>query len=220
MIKACVFDMDGTVLDTISTITHFVNVTLSEFGIEGITEEECKYFVGNGARILIERTFASKGISDKELFEKVLSYYVRAYDENPIYKTAPFENMLTLLEELRKMGIKTACVSNKPHDTVVSLAKHFFADRFDVVFGARNGVPLKPQPDAVLEALDKMGVPSEEMAYIGDTGVDMQTGNNAKAALVIGVLWGFRKEDELRENGADVIVNETLQILEEVKKLA
>ena len=101
MIKACIFDMDGTVLDTISTITYYVNETLKKFGIREISEDECKIFVGNGARVLIERTLKSRGC-DENMLEEVLAVYGAAYDANPVYKTAPYDGILKLLSDLQK----------------------------------------------------------------------------------------------------------------------
>ena len=219
MIKACIFDMDGTVLDTIGTITYFVNVTLEKFGIRKISEDECKIFVGNGARLLIERTLKSRGLEDEKLICEVLDSYNAAYDADPNYMTKPFDKITELLAALRAHGIKVGIVSNKPDFITRPLSEHFFGELVDLTVGGREGVPLKPSPDAVLEMLESLGAAPSELVYVGDTGTDMQTGKNAGAYLTVGVLWGFRKESELRENGADVIVNNPLQILDEVIKL-
>lgn len=219
MIKACIFDMDGTVLDTITTITYFVNVTLKKFGIPEISEDECKIFVGNGARILIERIFKSRGIEDSAFLEEVLNSYNAAYDENPTHLTAPFPEIPELLSKLKARGIKVGIVSNKPDFITRPLAERFFGELVDLTFGGRDGIPLKPAPDAVFSVLDAFSAKPSECVYVGDTGVDMQTGKNLGARLTVGVLWGFRSEKELRENGADVIVDTPLKIFDEVLKL-
>ena len=218
MIKACIFDMDGTVLDTITTITYYVNVTLEKFGIKKISEDECKVFVGNGAKILIERIFKSRGC-DESMLTEVLDSYNAAYDENPNYLTAPFDGIPELLAALKARGIKVGIVSNKPDFLTRPLAEKFFGDLVDSACGGLDNVPLKPAPDSVLKMLRDFGASPSECAYFGDTGVDLQTGKNVGARLTVGVLWGFRKEDELRQNGADVIVKHPDEILGEVLKI-
>ena len=219
MIKACIFDMDGTVLDTITTITYFVNETLKKFEIPEISEDECKIFVGNGARILIERTLKSRGIEDEKLISTVLDAYNAAYDANPTYKTEPFSGIPELLAELKARKIKVGIVSNKLDFITRPLSVRSFGELVDLTFGGKEGVPLKPAPDAVLSMLKEFGVEASECVYVGDTGVDMQTGKNLKARLTVGVTWGFRSLAELLENGADVTVNSPDEILREVLRL-
>ena len=211
--------MDGTVLDTIGTITYYVNVTLKKFGIKEISEDECKIFVGNGAKLLIDRTLKSREVYDVDLASRVLESYNLAYDENPTYLTRPFEKIIELLEELKKRNIKIGIVSNKPDFLTRPLAERYFGSLVDSTVGGKDGVPLKPSPDSVLNILSEFGCEPTQLAYIGDTGTDMETGNNAGAALTVGVLWGFRSEEELRHFGADVIVKHPLEILDEVLKI-
>lgn len=213
MIKCCIFDLDGTILDTIGSITYFVNKTLSEYGIESVTVDECKYFAGNGARNLIKRALTSKGVTDEALTEKILADYVLAYDKDPLYLTTVFDGIDRLLSELRARGVKLAVLSNKPDSTVKSIVKEFFGDSFDVALGGRDGVPLKPDPTAALDILNMLGFTPEETAWVGDTSTDIETAKNLKAALSFGVLWGFRKRDELEAAGADVIVSLADEIL-------
>lgn len=219
MIKACVFDLDGTLLDTIESIRYFVNLTIQKYGIEQISTEECKQFVGDGAKNLIKRTLSSRKISDAELEEKILLEYNAAYLANPLYLTEAYKGIYELIDGLRARGIKIAVVSNKPDFVTRPIVKHFFGENIDLCFGKRDGVPLKPSPDSTLEAIRMLGAESMESAFIGDTGVDMQTGRAAGFALVIGVRWGFRKENELLRSGADVVVSSPLDILTEVMKL-
>ncbi len=218
MIKACIFDMDGTVLDTITTITHYVNVALQHFGLSPISEDEGKVFAGNGAYKLIERALRSKGKTDPELIKEVLDYYNSKYDEAPLYLTSPFPGILELVDELHAMGIKLAILSNKPDFVTRPIGEHFFGDKFDYIRGAVDGVALKPSPDGLIKLLADMGVQHNECAYIGDTSVDMRTGVAARAGMTIGVLWGFRTLDELLNSGADIIVKHPSQILEKIKR--
>ena len=218
MIKCCIFDLDGTILDTITTITYYVNLILEKNGIEPITEDECKYFAGNGARLLIERSLNSKGIYDEERIARILREYVDAYDLEPLYLTEPFEGISELLFSLKSHGIKLAVLSNKPDTAVKSIIEHFFGDIFDDAAGGKDGVPLKPDPTAARGILERLGLSECETAWIGDTSTDIETGKNLGAALSFGVLWGFRKRDELERAGADRIVSHPSEILSEVMK--
>lgn len=216
MIKCCIFDLDGTILDTISSITHFVSKTLNKYGIEGITVEECKYLAGNGARSLITRSLHSKGIDDAAMVDKILPEYVADYDSDPWYLTKPFDGIIKLIEDLKAHGVKVAVVSNKPDSTVKIIVPHFFGDIFDAVSGIKDGVALKPDPSTGINILQELGISAAETAWIGDTYIDMETGKNLGAAINIGVLWGFRKRDELEDAGADVIVSHADEILAEI----
>lgn len=213
MIKCCIFDLDGTVLDTINTITYYVNVTLERHGIEKITVDECKYFAGNGARLLIERSLKSKGVTDEQTIVRLLDEYNATYNANTLYLTRAFEGINELLLGLKANGIKIAVISNKPNPTVQPIIDYFFKDVFDVALGGLDGVPLKPDPAVPRMVLEKLGISESETAWIGDTSVDMQTGKNLGAALNIGVLWGFRKIDELVGAGADIVVERAEDIL-------
>ncbi len=219
MIKCCIFDLDGTILDTIVSITYFVNKTLNEYGIESVSVDECKYFAGNGARNLIKRALTSKGVMDEALTEKILTDYVEAYDNDPLYLTTVFEGIDGLLSELRLRGVKLAVLSNKPDSTVKSIVKDFFGDAFDVALGGREGVPLKPDPTAALDILNMLGFTPEETAWVGDTSTDIETAKNLKAALSVGVLWGFRKRDELEGAGADIIASSADEVLRGIMSL-
>lgn len=212
MIKCCIFDLDGTVLDTLASIKHFVNKTFQKFGVEGINEEECKAFVGNGAKNLIERALLSKGSFEPEFFEAVLCDYVKAYDENPTFLTDAYPGVRELLSKLKEKNVRLAVLSNKPDFAVKSLVKHFFNDTFDIVFGAREGAALKPNPDSALEILESLSLSASECAFIGDTGTDIETAKNMKARLSIGVCWGFRSKEELSAKGADVIAESCADI--------
>ena len=213
MIKCCIFDLDGTVLDTITTITHYVNVTLEKHGIDKITVDECKYFAGNGAKLLIDRSLASKGITDPDFSAKLLDEYNAAYNAKTFYLTKAFDGIDKLLSDLKANGIKIAVISNKPNPTVQPIIDYFFKDTFDVALGGLDGVPLKPDPAVPKMILSKLGISETETAWIGDTSVDVETGKNLGVRLNIGVLWGFRKKDELVGAGADMVVERADEIL-------
>ena len=216
MIKCCVFDLDGTILDTISTITYYVNKALQKFGYGEISEEICKYFVGNGARNLIKRTLSHLGIDSLEMTERVFAFYDGEYKSSPYYLTDRFSGMAELLSELRARGIKLAVVSNKQDAITREAVSYFYPDTFDAAVGGRDGVPLKPAPDAPLALISELGFLPSEVAFIGDTAVDVDTGINMKAGLVIGVTWGLREADELVR--ADVIAGSPAEILSAIDK--
>ena len=216
MIKCCIFDLDGTVLDTINTITHYVNVTFEKHGIEKIDAEECKYFAGDGAKLLIDRALFSKGITDAKLSERLLSEYNGAYNAENLYLTEVFDGISELIGGLKANGIKIALLSNKPDKTVQPIIKHFFDGVFDLALGAVEDMPLKPDPTVAKRMLSSLGIRENETAWIGDTSTDVKTAKNLGVALNIGVLWGFRGADELTDAGADVLVTKPSEIFDAV----
>ena len=218
MIKAVIYDVDGTVLDTLSTIAHYGNKALEHFGFLPLPEENYKHYAGNGAKVLIERMLEASGVSVCEHFEKVFTYYNEIYNASPVAFTKPFDGIRELVVALKEKGIKQAVVSNKPDFATRGVMSVCFTDEFDRVYGARDGIKLKPDPEALISVLDELCVKNSECLYVGDTSVDMDTGRNADVKT-IGVLWGFRDREELEEHGADFIVDKPEQILEIVNKL-
>lgn len=208
MIKACIFDLDGTVLNTITTITHFVNETLQKHRISPINEAECKTFIGDGARKLIERALSSKGNFDADFVTKILGEYNAAYDRDPYYLTERYEGMAELLSRLKGRGVKLGIISNKPHSTTVSAVEHFYPDLFSAVRGGSAGIPLKPDTKVAALMLSDLSVGADEVIYVGDSGVDMIFGRAFGAAFSLGALWGFRGECELVGAGADRVFSD------------
>ncbi len=213
MIKACIFDMDGTTVNTINSIKYFANNALLKFGLEGYEADDYKIMVGNGARTLVTRMVEGKG-GDAETLEKVLVEYNTTYDNDFMYLTEAYPGIVSLLEKLKSKGIKTAIVSNKPHSTAKKVSDKLFGNELiDICRGGIEGVPLKPDPTAVFQVMEKLGVKAEECLYVGDTAVDMKTGKSA-GIYTIGVLWGFRSYEEMKESGADEIINNPERIFE------
>ncbi len=207
MKKAVVFDLDGTLADTLTTIAYFANRALEACGFSAIPKEKYRYMVGNGAKILVQRMLHQNGDDSPESFDKVYPLYNQSYDDNFLYLTAPYPGIPEALDALKRAGVKLAVLSNKPHATTVKIVESLFGtDTFDIVWGQREGVPLKPDPTALLRLLEELKVTPAETVYVGDTAADMKTGKNA-GAWTVGVLWGFRDEKELRENHADVIIS-------------
>ena len=214
MIKLCIFDLDGTVLDTVHTIAYYGNLALSKNGIEPIEDAQYNYFAGNGAVNLVKRMLRYRGVLTQERFEKVFADYNAAYNANTTYLTAPFAGIVDTLDAIKAQGIKIAILSNKPHFATCGVINSLFGKGyFHCVYGQRENVPLKPDPTAVHQLIEEMDVKPDQCLYIGDTGTDMETGKNA-ALFTIGVLWGFRGKEELVANGADLIIDKPCQLLD------
>ena len=213
MIKCIVFDLDGTLLDTLDTILYYVNKTFEENGVEPITLDECRLFVGNGARRLLERALNSRGAYSKELFDKIFTEYNAAYNAEPYYLTRPYDGIVEVINTLRARGLKLGVLSNKPDFATRAAAHHFLGDAFDLVRGGIDGVALKPMPDAAFAMLDELGVAPEETAYVGDSDVDVLTAKNFSPALFVSVLWGFREREELLALGAENFAESTDELI-------
>ena len=217
MYKVCIFDLDGTLTDTVESLTYSVNATLSELGLSQITEEQCKAFVGSGARKLIERSLKAAGDPELLHVEKAMEVYGRVFKENCTYHVAPYEGIVEMLDTLKALGVHLAVLSNKPHLQTKDVVATFFGTKtFTCVQGQQEGIPRKPDPTAVFMIAKELNVATEECLYIGDSDVDMQTGN-AAGVTTIGVTWGFRSREILKENGAVYIVDKAEEIISIVK---
>ena len=212
MIKACIFDLDGTLLDTLSTIGGYMNEALASEGIPPFPMDAYRYFVGDGARTLVRRALAAANALTEEKETEVFTLYNRLYDAAPNGRTVPYEGITELLAALKEKGIKVAVLSNKPDFATRAVVDSFFGELVDIAHGGREGIPLKPAPDGVLALLRELSVSADECLYIGDTGVDMDTARGA-GLFGIGVTWGFRTPEELREHGARVLVSAPREIL-------
>lgn len=214
MYKACIFDMDGTLVNTLESIAYFGNRALESIGASPLATEGYRHYVGNGADVLMDRMLEAAGVEKNQKVKKILrTKYDSLYEENPVYLVEPYEGIPEMLAKLNGMGIKLAVLSNKPDNMTKYIAEKFFPGTFEVVNGQRSAMPKKPDPAAVYKIMDKLGVRGDEVLYVGDSDVDMLTGKNAGVAT-IGVLWGFRDENELRSVGAMAYVK-TASELEE-----
>ncbi|MBQ9084594.1 MAG: HAD family hydrolase [Clostridia bacterium] len=197
MISCCIFDLDGTLLNTLDTIHYYVNRAMGECGYPSITRDSCRSFVGNGARLLIERAMRSVGEKNIDRIAEVHTVYNKMYDAEPLYLTAPYDGIPELLKELRANGIRIAVLSNKPHSATEPIVKAIFGDLVDIVRGGVDGVPLKPDPTAGKMLLDALKCRPSNCAFIGDTSVDVDMGRAMGVGLTVGVSWGFRDREEL-----------------------
>lgn len=211
--KAALFDLDGTLLDTIEDISDSMNSVLAKNGYPIHGSEAYKYFVGDGMKTLVQRTLP-KGTYSTQLIDDFLQAMKAEYSTRWSDKTVLYPGIDGLLDGLANKGVKCAVLSNKPDAFTKQIIEKLLSDwTFYPIFGERQGIPKKPDPAGALEIASILKVKPEECLYLGDTGIDMKT---AKAAgmYAIGVLWGFRKADELLENGAQVLVSDPLQVLE------
>lgn len=210
-----VFDLDGTLLNTLDDLMDSVNFALSTFGYPSRTYDEVRQFVGNGVRKLVERALPD---GHKDMTDAVLVTFSAHYDKNKNNKTAPYAGIVDMLHTVKAAGFKTAIVSNKYERAVIELAETEFAGCIDVAVGERAGVNPKPAPDGVFEALRVLGTDPKDAVYVGDSDVDVATAKNAGLAM-IGVTWGFRDRALLEEKGADRIVDDPRDILAAVRSL-
>lgn len=216
MYRAVIFDLDGTLLDTLEDLRDGVNYVLALKGYPERSLAEIRSFVGNGIAKLIERS-VPKGTTEVERKEVLADFRVY-YTEHCRVKTGPYQGIMELLRKLKEQGILMAIVSNKNDAAVKELVKHYFSDfiKLEVAIGEREGIQKKPAPDSVYEAMRMLGVTKEEAVYVGDSDVDRATAKNAGLDC-ISVTWGFRDEEMLRGLSPEYLVHEPGEIVEIVK---
>lgn len=210
MKNAAIFDMDGTILNTLDDLMDSTNFALKNNGLKERSLEEIRFFVGNGIQKLIERA-VPQGTS-KEVFEKVFADFKSHYKIHCADKTSYYDGIPSVIQTLRKMGVKTAVVSNKADFAVQELVEVYFKGLFDVALGEKTGVSKKPSPDMVNAALSVLGVEKETAFYIGDSDVDFETAKNSSLDF-IGVSWGFRGRKFLENLGAKNIIDSPEELL-------
>lgn len=210
-INTVIFDMDGTILDTLDDLTDSVNYVLEKFGIPTRTKEEYRLFFGNGIKYAL-RCAVPSDVSD-DVIDEMFPIFKEYYDQHCLDKTKPYDGILELMKELKSQGYKMAIVSNKIDSAVKELNERFFAEYVSVAIGEKPGIKRKPAPDTVLAALAELGSSKEEAIYIGDSEVDFQTAQNSGLPC-ISVLWGFRDKDFLIENGATTFADTPADVLQ------
>lgn len=211
MINTIIFDLDGTLLNTLEGLKNSTNFALKKFNCPEITLEQTRSFVGNGVRKLIERAIPN-GEKNPD-FEKCLNTFKEHYSKTMYQKTVAYDGIEDMLTELKRKGIKTGVVSNKFDTAVKELCKNYFDGLIIVAIGESPNVRKKPAPDSVLKAMEILGAKPENTLYVGDSDVDIQTAKNTNLKSV-GVTWGFRDRELLEEEGADFIINTPCELLE------
>jgi len=207
--QAIVFDLDGTLTNTLDDIAFAMNRSLRLHGLPEFPVEAYKYLVGDGAVMLARRACRER----TEMADSVLREYQAYYKDHTSDRTAPYPGIEAMLEALSARGVRLAVFSNKPHADVQTVVKHYFPTvPFEVVRGQIEGVPVKPDPAGALAVAREMGLTPADFLYLGDTGTDMACAVNA-GMHPVGVLWGFREEEELRESGAKAILQQPMDLL-------
>ncbi len=210
-IDTVIFDMDGTVLDTLDDLMVSVNYVLERFGMPEHSKEEYRQYFGNGIRYALQ--CAVPAGTGEEVIDQMLPLFKEHYGEHCLDKTGPYEGILELMRELKERGYRMAIVSNKIDAAVKDLNRRFFSEYVDVAIGERDGVLRKPAPDTVYVALKELNSKKETSVYVGDSEVDYQTALNSGLPC-ISVLWGFRKKEYLMEQGATLFANTPKEVLE------
>lgn len=210
MIKAVIFDLDGTLLDTLEDLTDSVNYVLQKHGMPQRTIKEIRSFIGNGVPTLIARSVPEN--TDSETIKICIAEMLEYYSAHAEIKTKPYDGIAELLKELENRNVLTAVVTNKAEIPANILCKAKFGDIFTLVIGDNGIDRLKPEPDNVFRAMNELKINKEEALYVGDSDVDMLTATRAGLKSV-GVTWGFRDEATLRQSGADFIINAPDELL-------
>lgn len=216
MLKAVLFDLDGTLINSLADLAAATNYAISLLGVLPHETERFKYFVGDGMRKLIERALP-ENMRDTATVDKTLQVFLAYYKAHSLDKTEPYSGIAELLDVLNSRGIITAVITNKADAAAKSIVQHFFGEQIKYVYGQREGIPTKPDPTLTLLAMRELGVDPNECLFAGDSGMDMAVAVNS-GAVPVGVTWGFRTADELEENGAEYIINapcELLNLIEE-----
>lgn len=210
-INTIIFDLDGTLLNTLDDLCDSVNYALDKFGFPVRSIEEVRTFVGNGVKKLMERSVPLNTSNDT--IDQCLTIFKEHYSNNMRIKTKPYEGIYETLNSLKEKGYKLAIVSNKYDKAVKELCKDYYSDFIQVAIGESNGVNKKPAPDSIYAAIEELNASPENAIYVGDSEVDVQTAHNTGIPC-IGVTWGFRKREVLKAEGADLIIDDPYELVD------
>lgn len=210
--KAVIFDLDGTLLNTIDDLADSVNHVLKAKGFPIHDAEKYKYFVGDGFATLVKRAMPAD-MRSESLLSECLAAARSEYGRHWADKSRPYDGIPELLDKLTQLGIKMSVLSNKPDEFTKLIMKNLFPRwKFEIVLGEQAGIPKKPDPAGALKISEQLGIPTHEFLYLGDTNTDMITANAANM-FAVGVLWGFREADELLESGAKTLIERPLDLI-------
>lgn len=217
MYRCCIFDLDGTLLNTLKSLQNSVNATLAHYNLGPVNEACIKQFVGDGYEMLVERALRYCGDSELAHYEEALVTYMKEFTDHSMDQVQPYDGIAELLDKLKGAGVRIAVLSNKPHEkTVFNITEVFGSDLFDSVAGERREVNRKPDPAGVHMIMEEFNLTADQCLYVGDTSTDMETGS-AAGVDTVGVLWGFRGEKELASYDPRYLVREPKEILAIVK---
>lgn len=211
--KAVIFDLDGTLTNTLKSIWKSANLSLKDAGLPPIELDRYRYFVGDGAEELIKRALIADGDVQLSRLDQMRESYRKHFEKYVNYEVKPYDGILELLTALKERGILMAVNSNKPQERTVDVVEKIFGkNTFDILVGQCEERRRKPAPDGVFYILEKLGLSPDEVLYLGDTCVDMKTGKSA-GVFTLGALWGFRDRQELEANHADALIGQPLELL-------
>ncbi len=213
--NSIVFDLDGTLLDTLGDLRNSVNFALEKNGLPERSTEEIRSFVGNGIRLLMERSVPVN--TPIEILDKCFIDFKQHYRENSAVLTKPYDGILDLLNTLKAENIKLSVVSNKADFAVKALVEEYFPGIFDCAYGEKEGIKRKPYPDSVFAVLNEMGANPKKTVYVGDSEVDIETSKNANLPC-IAVTWGFRDKKVLKELKPEYIIDKPIEIKDIILK--
>ncbi|MFK4785928.1 HAD family hydrolase [Fusobacterium sp. MFO224] len=215
-IKAILFDMDGTLMNTLDDLTDSTNHILGKNNLPKRTKEEVRSFLGHGIRWTIAKAVPEG--TDENIIDKCYREMLVYYKKHSMIKTAPYNGVKQAMENLHKEGYKIAIITNKAESSAKKISEKFFGDMVDFTIGDDEVTPLKPCPENIYRALKNLNLTKEEAVYVGDSEVDVLTGKNSSMEM-IAVLWGFRDKEILLKNGAKIFANNPLELEKEIKKL-
>ena len=216
MIKGVIFDLDGTLLNTLADLHNITNKTLEAFGYPPRSMEEVETFVGNGARKLIQRALPEELDLSEEEFEEIYTVMHGNYFKYQNQLAEVYEGMPELLQTLKDRGIRTAIVTNKPHDAAEAILHKYFEGLIELSQGAQDDLPAKPHPATCVRVLEAFGLRPEECIYVGDSDTDIDTAKNA-GMLPVSVTWGFRRKDFLSAHGAECFAEKPADLLKYIE---
>ncbi|MSS07809.1 HAD family hydrolase [Clostridium sp. WB02_MRS01] len=212
MYQCCIFDLDGTIINTIHSLAYSISLTMEHFGYGPIDEDHTKKFVGDGFKKLVERALIYSGDDNLSHYEEALAFYEDTFEKNCLYKVEPYEGMKELLTFLKGKGIKIGVLTNKGHERAVECVEAVYGKGFfDLITGEGNGVKTKPDPSGAFMTAEYFQAKPSECLYFGDTNTDMRTGINAGMDTAA-VTWGFRDRAELEAFHPRYIINHPSEI--------
>ncbi len=217
MYKACIFDLDGTLADSLESLAYCTNLALKAVGLKPNPVYMYKKFAGDGAKAMVQRSLIAAGDKNLEFFDKAINIHKKTYEKFSMYNVEVFDGIKELLEQLKKNGIKIAVLTNKPHNRAIDVVTELFGENyFDIILGQSDDYERKPSPQGALIIAEKFSIYPSECIYLGDTNTDMKTGKSA-GMYTVGVTWGFRDIQELIDNNADFIIDKPMDLLKLLK---